>query len=136
MNSFQPKRPRRGDLINRLNGGRAKQLFHSSGYAQEAQGDLIGATSPETFERRRDVERQRRLVQRYRDSRIGQARNQTRPQFQPEFLKKQNVSKAQQSLPLSKRDAQRQSFNSGTPLAPQSRTAFQEPPRRDYDPYR
>ena len=56
---------------NKYLGQQNKNIFHTSGYARLAQGGVIGSTSTETFERRRQIERNRRAVRRYGDSLIG-----------------------------------------------------------------
>jgi hypothetical protein len=45
--------------------------FHSSGFAEAANGNHIGATTHESFERRRQIDRNRQSVQSYGRSAIG-----------------------------------------------------------------
>ncbi|MNH58605.1 hypothetical protein D3C73_104140 [compost metagenome] len=62
-----PKIP--AELLARLNGTDA--VFHSSVYAQEAQGDRLGSTSVDPFHQRLHLERNRQSVRSYRESAIG-----------------------------------------------------------------
>lgn len=45
--------------------------LHSSGYAQVASGENMGATSAQSFTERKRLEKERRFVRGYRDSRLG-----------------------------------------------------------------
>lgn len=45
--------------------------FHSNGYASAANGDRFGSTSCESFDRRRQVDANRRIVSGYQRSAIG-----------------------------------------------------------------
>jgi len=59
-----------GFFRSRFNNNSARQLFHSSGVVGDADGKTIGSTSSESFEQRRKVESNRRLVGGYRDAGI------------------------------------------------------------------
>ncbi len=45
--------------------------FHSNGFAQVANANHFGATTSESFERRRQIERNRQSIQNYQRSNIG-----------------------------------------------------------------
>jgi hypothetical protein len=49
-----------------------EDIFHSNDLAKVAIGGTLGSTSAETFGRREGIERNRRAVQRYGSSMIGQ----------------------------------------------------------------
>ena len=50
------------------------QPFHTSGYAQTANGNRIGAVSTSSFERRQQIEKNRQRVGGYKMSTIGAVR--------------------------------------------------------------
>lgn len=52
-----------------------KKPFHSSGYAQVASGNRIGATSNISFNQRQVIESSRRIINGYKDSTLGSIRN-------------------------------------------------------------
>lgn len=121
-------------LNNRFINQPGSDAFHTSGYAKVAQGGAIGATSSESFNRRLQVDRNRRAVGRYGESMIG--RNYMREEVRSSLdssnpLKQSEVSAAPQSSP-------RQRFNAGgaTPARGVSvpKRTFTEPPKR-YNPY-
>jgi hypothetical protein len=49
-------------------------LFHSSGFAQVANGNRLGSDGDISFEKRQQIERNRRLIGSYQRSTIGQNR--------------------------------------------------------------
>lgn len=51
--------------------------FHSNGYARAANGDNLGASSDVTFDRRRQIDANRRVVAGYQRSAIGSSYNDT-----------------------------------------------------------
>lgn len=60
--------------FRRAVGGRSNDVsrhVHSSGYARAAYGSRIGATSSEMFSDRVNADKNRRVVARYRHSRMG-----------------------------------------------------------------
>ena len=121
-------------LNNKFINQPGRGVFHTSGYAKVAQGDSIGATSAESFDRRLRVDRNRRAVGRYGDSMIG--RNYMREEVKGALdasnpLKQSEASAAPQV-------SSRQRFNAGgtTPVRGVSipKRTFTEPPKR-YNPY-
>ncbi len=54
---------------------KTEEALHSSGYARIQQRDRIGSTSAEGFAARRAMETNRQMVQNYKDSQVGAARN-------------------------------------------------------------
>jgi hypothetical protein len=104
--------------------------FHSSGYAESANGGSIGSTSSQTFGQRTHIERNRRAVRRYGDSLIGQ--NYMREATQTGTSASHSEQRPVMDVPS------RQQFNIGTPgsgLAPPPRSSFREPPSRPFNPY-
>lgn len=59
-----------GFFRSRFNNNSARQLFHSSGVVGDSDGKTIGSTSSESFEQRKKIEGNRRLVGGYRDAGI------------------------------------------------------------------
>jgi len=65
------------------------RLFHSSGYAQIANGDNLGSDSNTTFNQRLEIDRNRRIVGEYKRSIIGGVMDRprinlaTRPTMKP-----------------------------------------------------
>jgi hypothetical protein len=59
-----------GFFRSRFNNNSARQIFHSSGVVGDADGETIGSTSAESFEQRKKIEGNRRLVGGYRDAGI------------------------------------------------------------------
>jgi hypothetical protein len=82
------------DLNKHIITNDSNSLFHTSGYAQVANGNRLGAINTQTFEERQKIERNRQLIAGYNRSTIGQSYNMvrakpvinrgiTRPSFQP-----------------------------------------------------
>ena len=71
------------DINKFVNPNEDRSMFHTSGYAEVAHGRSLGATSAESFQQRRHLERNRTSVRRYGDSMIagGHMRNASRRQF-------------------------------------------------------
>ena len=59
-----------GLFRSRFNNNSVRQLFHSNGVVGGGDGDTIGSTSAESFEQRKKVETNRRLVDGYRNAGI------------------------------------------------------------------
>lgn len=59
------------DIHKFVNLNQSGSSFHTSGYAEVAHGNAMGATSAESFQRRRHLERNRTSVRRYGDSMIA-----------------------------------------------------------------
>jgi hypothetical protein len=53
--------------------------FHTSGYAQVANGSRVGSTSTMSFERRQQIDQNRQRVGGYQRSAIGRTTNEFRP---------------------------------------------------------
>lgn len=51
----------------------SSSLFHTSGYAQVANGNNLGAVNTQTFEQRQQIERNRQIVGGYSRSAMGQS---------------------------------------------------------------
>lgn len=82
------------DLNKHIINNDTNSIFHTSGYAQVASGNRLGAINTQTFEERQRIERNRQLVAGYNRSSIGQSygmmrarpvvnRGISRPSFQP-----------------------------------------------------
>jgi len=89
--------------------------LHTNGFA-EAAGGLFGATSNETFDQRKQLEQNRRLVRGYRDSLVGRGYGGERPAAR---------IPTRPSSPIARPSRQAQN---ATPT-------FREPPARGYNPY-
>ena len=106
-----PKIP--AELLARLSGD--VNAFHSSAYAQEANGSRIGSTSVSSFADRTELEKNRQAVRSYRHSAIGSSAFSRQSGSQ--------VGSRGNIMPLSR-------------SAPVARPAgFREPPSRPYNPY-
>jgi hypothetical protein len=106
------------ELLARLNGTDA--AFHSSAYAQEAQGDRLGSTSAGSFNERLHLERNRRSVRSYRESAIGAG----------------TPSKYHDDVRALRRGAIAPMPRQGGAAAPAPKPGgFREPPSRPYNPY-
>ena len=57
------------------------QPFHTSGYAQVANGNRVGAVSTMSFERRQQIDQNRQKIGDYRRSTIGRATSEFRPKI-------------------------------------------------------
>lgn len=90
--------------------------FHSSGYADVANGGAFGSVSAQSFEQRARIERNRQSVRRYHDSHIGRGSLQ----FRPEISLPQRTVGVPTAVP-----------RRNVP----SRRRFIEPPARSYNPY-
>lgn len=103
--------------------------FHSSGYAEVAQGGQIGSTNTQTFGQRYKIDQNRSAVRKYRDSYVGQGalRDQGR-----------SVVPLPARKPMAERSS-RQRFNAASssvqPIEPVAKPTFREPPTRGYNPF-
>lgn len=104
------------DINKFVNPNQDRSLFHTSGYAEVAHGNSIGATSAQSFQQRRHLERNRRSVRRYGDSML--AGGHMRSSARHELTKNPRTSPGRTS-----------SLN----VTP--RTQFREPGGRGYNPY-
>lgn len=121
-------------FVNNLN----EKPFHTSGFAEAANGNSIGAVSPESFERRKRIDRNRGAVRKYRESHIGQ------PTFPIHSLGRDAVvnplRKAGPRVPSRQQQAVQDSsikLPVTQPVTPlnESRTSFSEPTKRRFDPF-
>ena len=103
------------DSLNNLN----ETPLHSHGFA-EAASTGIGSTNSETFDERKQRERNRLFVPGYKRSLIGH----------PVAARKYQRPAERATTPPTNQP------NRSSPLASQPPTrSFQEPPRREYNPY-
>lgn len=104
-----------------------KKPFHSSGYAEVAHGDSIGATSAQSFQERSRIDNNRQTVGKYHHSSV--ARN----------LKGRALgNNIGRGIPAVKRyvppaERQRQFGAQASPVTPRER--FSEPQGRTYNPF-
>jgi hypothetical protein len=106
-----PKIP--AELLARLSGD--VNAFHSSAYAQEANGSRIGSTSVSSFADRIELEKNRQAVRSYRNSAIGSSAFSRQPGLQ---------AGSRGSI-----------MSSSRPTSASRPTGFREPPSRPYNPY-
>jgi hypothetical protein len=109
----------------------ADKPFHSSGFAEVANGSQMGATSAETFNRRYQIDQNRKLVQKYRDS------NLARTVINRDTVG-QRTDEAAPHAPQAnaKSDTTRQKFNAvSTPRLVIPPRKFSEPKGRDFNPF-
>ena len=99
----------------------SSSLFHTSGYAQVANGNNLGAVNTQTFEQRQQIERNRQIVGGYSRSTMGQSYS------------------AMRARPVVSRDIARTSMRprAAMPNRPVSggQAHFSEPQGRSYNPY-
>lgn len=118
MSDMNAPRKIPAELLARLNG--TDVAFHSSVYAQEAQGDRLGSTSVGSFNERLHLERNRRSVRSYRESAIG-AGTPSKYHDDARSLHRGTIA------PMPRQ---------GGVTAPASKPGgFREPPSRSYNPY-
>ena len=100
--------------------------FHSNGYAVVANGDQLGAVSTVSFEKRQQIDQNRRLVGGYNRSSIGRSYN--------ESLRAKSVQDSTQRVLGSTQRGSLQGYNSRN-TAPMRSQGFHEPNARRYNPY-
>lgn len=115
---YNKKHKRYNVDINKYINAPKEDIFHTSAYAKVARGGM-GAGSAETFERRRQIGRNRQNIQHYGGSMIGRGHMQESTRLQTESSSRPADSTAR---PLPTRSA-----------IPQR--TFREPPTRGYNPY-
>lgn len=93
---------------------RTEKPFHSSGYAEVAQGVSMGSTNAQSFNERYRLERNRQHVQRYGNSHLANA----------PLRRSNEMSVNRQGEPLSPR-----------PITIPPRSHFSEPSGRNYNPF-
>jgi hypothetical protein len=109
--------------------------FHSSSYAEAASGDAIGSASPQPFSERYQIDRQRSLVQRYRDSHVARMHGRTDGNVD---VVKPFTGIASRSLASRRRitGSKKQPGQSSPTTPPRpAGSGFHEPPARPYNPY-
>jgi hypothetical protein len=108
------------DLNNHIVKNNDNKPFHSSGFAQIAVGNRVGSVGTTSFDRRQQIDRERRLVYGYNRSAIGSAYGVARATKQ--FIKSPNTTSVNQLLPQNK-------------VRPSGQQHFAEPPARTYNPF-
>jgi hypothetical protein len=111
--------------------------FHSSGYAEVANGDAMGSTSSQSFEQRQRIDRNRQAIGRYRESAVARVH---RNEFHHTSSAGRPVADASAATPQSLRQQQNARGGSlrpapGANATPIARPAFREPTSRGYNPY-
>lgn len=111
----------------------ADKPFHSSGFAEVANGSKMGATSAESFNRRYQIDQNRKMVQKYRDSNLARTvinrdiAGQRTDDVAPHAPQVPNSSTPTSS---------RQRFNAiSTPRLTIPPRKFSEPKGRTYNPF-
>lgn len=61
------------DLNKHIVTNNTNKPFHSSGFAEAANGNHFGAVSKTSFEQRRQIDRNRQAIQNYQRSAVGNA---------------------------------------------------------------
>lgn len=113
--------------------------FHSNGYAQAARGNEIGSTSPQSFNQRLHIEKNRTAVRKYRDSMLVHGHHREKHNFRMNALQRPDSSNVESAAPHAA--ARVQPLRSSRPLisdviTPATRPRFSEPPTRSYNPYK
>lgn len=113
--------------LNKYTGVQKIDIVHSNGYARQANGENFGATKAQSMaERMRLAQQKARHVHDYRRSGIG-AQVNGRPRQAMDVFSKRNDNSNAPNI-----QGGRQMGGSGQ--APPAR-GFQEPARRNYNPY-
>jgi len=105
--------------------------FHSSAYAKVASGASLGSHSMRSFEERTSMEQNRRNVQRYGASLIGQ--NHMRDTAHTDESGESAIDRTRVPITPPRRRVGRVQRGSVSPVAP--RQTFREPGGRGYNPY-
>ncbi|HTJ72990.1 MAG TPA: hypothetical protein VL481_00165 [Verrucomicrobiae bacterium] len=111
--------------------------FHSHTFAEAANGSTFGATSAQSFGQRYQIDRNRKVVQRYSDSFVASSGH-----LREELKRRLESSDAQDDKHRSSQTT-RQGFNAGEAASPPAnikplsvpKRNFSEPPGRKYNPY-
>lgn len=112
--------------------------FHSHTFAEAANGSTFGATSAQSFGQRYQIDRNRKVVQRYSDSFVASSGH-----LREELKKRLESSDTQNDDKHRTSQATRQGFNAGEAASPPANVKplsvpkrnFSEPPGRKYNPY-
>jgi hypothetical protein len=122
--------------IDKLNNNEPEKPFHSSGYAEVANGGSIGSTNSQTFNQRYAADQDRTFVRKYRDSHIarGSMRHHARNGVTDPFVR------TEPTMPTSRQSDNASSSpvkptSPSSPVAPPARSSFREPPTRGFNPY-
>lgn len=105
----------------------SKKPFHSSGYAEVAHGNSIGATSSQSFQERSRIDNSRQTVGKYHESSV--ARNLKGRVLGGNVGRIASITK--RYVPPAERQRQ---FGGQGPLS-SSREKFSEPQGRTYNPF-
>ena len=123
-------------LINPLKSGK----IHSSGVAHAANPETFGATSPESFEQRREIDKNRKVIKPFSDSAVTRDYREQHKFHKIDSLEQIEPTATETSYGQNRQitgsrtkptKPSRQSFNSST-IQPRT---FREPPGRGFDPY-
>jgi hypothetical protein len=109
-----PKIP--ADLLARMSGD--VNAFHSSVYAQQAQGSRLGSTNVTSFSERAQLDKNRQAVRSYRESAIGNGA----------FIRHHESTNVGRGV------VKPGTRGNGVTLSVKPAT-FREPPTRPYNPY-
>lgn len=109
--------------------------FHSSGYANVANGGHIGSVGNMTFEKRQQIEQNRRIIQSYRYSSLGRADRSLKEinSASSNANDKSNELRASINMRYSQSKKQPNGSISRSQINPPRR--FSEPPKRFYNPF-
>ena len=109
------------DLNKHIVSNNISKLFHNSGFAEIANGNHFGASSNTSFDQRLQINNNRKVIDSYQRSTLGNARGVS-------ILKPARRAISQINMPQRASLQQRNSFSS----IPRR---FKEPPTRAYNPY-
>jgi hypothetical protein len=113
--------------------------FHSHTFAEAASGSTLGSTGGQSFGQRYQIDRNRKMVQRYSDSFVASSGH-----LREELNKRLESPDAQSDDKHHRHQATRQGFNAGgvSPASPSGvkplaipKRNFSEPSPRKYNPY-
>ncbi len=118
----------------------ADKPFHSHTFADAASGSTLGSTSAQSFGQRYQIDRNRKMIQRYSDSFVASSGH-----LREELNKRMDVPDSSSDHKHHKFRATRQGFNAGETSAASGPTGakplsipkrnFSEPPTRKYNPF-
>lgn len=113
--------------------------FHSSSYAEVANGGSIGSTNNQTFGQRYDADQNRSMVRKYRDSHIGRGamrhQGRTRTGVDPFRRIDPLIPTSRQSQNATTDASVKPIDHSAIPPPIVPRSNFKEPPARGFNPY-
>lgn len=123
-------------FTNKFNNNLDDTPLHSSGYAEIARPKKIGAMSPQSFNQRLHVERNRQAVGTYHHSMIATGHHRNGHYQRMDITPAMRPNSGEVSAPRSRPDAP--GFRSQNRLIADIKPArqnFSEPPSRGYNPY-